>query len=121
METIIGRIWRGRTLASRADEYLAYNAREGVASIAAKRGCLGVQQFRQLRGEVAEFTVISYWRSIEAMRAMHSDDGDALRVAPLPRDQEFLLELPETVEVAELFVNAWSDEAPDLPAPSPPR
>ena len=54
------------------------------------------------------------------MRAMHADDGDPLRVAPLPRDQDYLLELPETVEVAELFVNAWSDEAPELPPPSPP-
>ena len=109
-KSLIGRIWFGRTRADRADEYLDYNAREGVAAIAAKPGCLGVQQFRTIRGDVAEFTVISYWPSIEAMKAMHDDDGDPMRVWPLDRDAEFLLELPEFVEITELFINDWHDD-----------
>lgn len=109
-KSMIGRIWFGRTRADRADEYLDYNAREGVAAIAAKPGCLGVQQFRTIRGDVAEFTVISYWPSIEAMKAMHDDDGDPMRVWPLDRDAEFLLELPEFVEITELFINDWHDD-----------
>jgi hypothetical protein len=39
---------------------------------------------------------------------MHGDDGDPLRVAPLPRDPEFLLELPEYVELIELHANSWT-------------
>ena len=109
-KSMIGRIWFGRTRADRADEYLDYNAREGVAAIAAKPGCLGVQQFRTIRGDVAEFTVISYWPSIEAMKAMHDDDGDPMRVWPLDRDAEFLLELPDFVEITELFINDWHDD-----------
>lgn len=115
--SIVGRIWFGRTRADRADEYLDYNAREGVASIAAKPGCLGVQQFCRIRGDVAEFTVISYWSSIEAMTAMHDDDGGPMRVSHLDRDAEFLLELPDYVEVTELFINHWNDEAAKMPAP----
>ncbi len=110
-KSLIGRIWFGRTPAAKADEYLDYNAREGVASIAAKPGCLGVQQFRQINGDVAEFTVISYWPSIAAMKAMHDDDGDPLRVSHLARDEEFLLEMPEFVELTELFINDWTEEA----------
>jgi hypothetical protein len=109
-KSLIGRIWFGRTRADRADEYLDYNASEGVAAIAAKPGCLGVQQFRTIKGDVAEFTVISYWPSIEAMKAMHDDDGDPMRVWPLDRDAEFLLELPEFVEITELFINDWHDD-----------
>lgn len=112
---MIGRIWFGRTAAARADEYLDYNRREGVASIAAKPGCLGVQQFRRIEGDVAEFTVISYWPSIEAMKAMHDDDGDPLRVSHLDRDEEFLLEMPDFVEITELFVNDWAGKALRLP------
>jgi hypothetical protein len=63
--------------------------------------------FRRMKGDVAEFTVISYWESMQAMRAMHSDGGNVMRVAHLKRDWEFLLELPEFVELTELHVNDW--------------
>ncbi len=104
---MVGRIWRGRTTAQRADEYLGYCFDEGVSAIRRKPGCLGVQFFRRLDGDVAEFTTISYWESIDSMRAMHADRGDPLRVWPLPRDPEFLLELPEYVEVVEVHANWW--------------
>jgi hypothetical protein len=32
-------------------------------------GCLGMQQFRKIEDEVAEFTTMSYWSSMEAMEA----------------------------------------------------
>ena len=107
---MIGRIWTGRTSAERADEYQAYLYPEGVLPIEAKPGCLGFQMFRRVKGDVAEFTTISYWESMEAMRAMHSDDRNVLRVAHLERDPEFLLELPEFVELTELHVNDWQVE-----------
>jgi quinol monooxygenase YgiN len=106
--SLIGRIWRGRTEAARADEYQAYLYPEGVLTIEAKPGCVGVQMFRRIKGDIAEFTVISYWESMEAMGAMHSDGGNVLRVAHLKRDWEFLLELPELVELTELHVNDWT-------------
>jgi hypothetical protein len=68
--------------------------------------------FRQIKGDVAEFTTISYWESQEAMAAMHDgDDGDVLRVHTLERDPDYLLELPERVEVTELYVNDWQLES----------
>ena len=105
--TLIGRIWRGCTEAERADEYQAYLYPEGVLTLEVKPGCVGVQMFRRIKGEIAEFTVISYWESMDAMQAMHSDGGNVLRVAHLKRDWEFLLELPEFVELTELHVNDW--------------
>ena len=109
---MIGRIWRGRTRADRADEYQAYLYPEGVLTIEAKPGCLGVQMFRATRGEITEFTVISYWELMQAMQGMHSDDTEVLRVAHLDRDPEFLLELPEFVELTELHVNDWEELPP---------
>jgi heme-degrading monooxygenase HmoA len=104
---LIGRIWFGRSPKELADEYLTYNYENGVLEIEKKPGNLGVQQFRKIKGDVAEFTVISYWSSMEAMEAMHNDPGDVRRVVHLEKDPDFLLELPEFVEVTELHVNDW--------------
>jgi hypothetical protein len=104
---IVARTSFGRTRREQADEYLKYNYENGVLEVEKKTSCLGMQQFRQLRRDVAEFTTISYWASMEAMEAMHDDDGDVRRVVHLKRDPEFLLELPEFVEVSELYANDW--------------
>lgn len=104
---LIGRIWFGRTRKELADEYLKYNYENGVLEIEKKPGNLGVQLFRKIKGDVAEFTVISYWSSMEAMEAMHDDSGDVRRVAHLEKDPGYLLELPEFVEVTELHANDW--------------
>ena len=105
---IVGRIWSGRTRREVADEYLAYLYEHGVVTIEVKPGNLGVQLFRKFNGDVAEFTVISYWRSYEDMAAMHKGrGGDIRRVAHLEKDPDYLLELPEFVEVTELHVNDW--------------
>ena len=104
---IVARTWFGRTRREQADEYLKYNYENGVLEVEKKPGCLGMQQFRQLRGAVAEFTTISYWVSMEAMEAMHDDDGDVRRVVHLEKDPDYLLELPEFVELSELYANDW--------------
>jgi heme-degrading monooxygenase HmoA len=104
---IVARTWFGRTRREQADEYLKYNYENGVLEVEKKPGCLGMQQFRQLRSDVAEFTTISYWASMEAMEAMHDDDGDVRRVVHLEKDPDYLLELPEFVEVSELYANDW--------------
>jgi hypothetical protein len=71
-------------------------------------GCLGMQLFRRVEGDVAEFTTISYWRDFDAMAAMHPEGTDDIRrVSHLPRDPDFLLELPEFAEVSELHANDW--------------
>ncbi|TWS99610.1 hypothetical protein [Reyranella sp. CPCC 100927] len=106
-KTLIARIWRGCTRAAHADEYLRYSYEHGVMPIERKPGNLGVQLFRKIVGDVAEFTVISYWPSMEAMAAMHSDRGDVRRVWPLEKDPDYLLEMPEFVEIAEVHVNDW--------------
>ena len=72
---LVARTWFGRTRKEFADEYLRYNYGNGVLEVEKKRGCLGMQQLRRkMNGDVAEFTTISYWSSMEAMEAAHSGD-----------------------------------------------
>lgn len=101
---LVARTWRGRTRRGLADEYLKYNYENGVLDIREKPGCLGMRQFRRIKGDVAEFTTISYWESVEAMEAAH---GEGLRPTHLEKNPDYLLGLPESVEVAELHANEW--------------
>ena len=101
---LVERTWFGRTRKEFADEYLRYNYENGVLEVEKKPGCLGMQQFRKIKGDVAEFTTISYWESEGAMEAAH---GDVRRPTHLEKDPDYLLELHESVEVSELHVNDW--------------
>jgi hypothetical protein len=92
------RIWRGRTLRERADEYEAYNYDAGIRPLIER--ALAVQTLREDREHETEFMTISYWESIEAMSRLTG--GDPTRVHHLERDEEFLIELPDRVQVLQL-------------------
>ena len=93
------RIWRGRTRRERADEYEAYNYEVGIKPLIEK--ALGAQTFREDRGDETEFMTVSYWESVEAMGAFTGRDPPAIH--HLPRDPEFLVELPKEVQVLRLL------------------
>ena len=95
MAAHIARIWRGRTTRDKADEYEAYNYEVGVKPLIEK--ALAVQTFREDRATDTEFVTISYWESVEAMSRFTG--GDPTRIHHLPRDAEFLIELPIAVQI----------------------
>jgi hypothetical protein len=66
--------------------------------------------FREDRAEETEFVTISYWESVEAMSRFAGDDPR--RIHHLPRDPEFLIELPGTVQVLEITDLAWPAAGP---------
>ncbi len=97
----IVRIWRGRTSRERADEYERYNYEAGIVPLIDK--ALGVQTFREDREDVSEFMTISYWESVEAMATFTGADPND--VHHLDRDEEFLIELPASVQVLKLLTS----------------
>lgn len=104
----IVRIWRGRTRRADADEYERYNYEVGVKPLIAK--ALGVQSLREDRSDETEFITISYWENLEAMARFTG--GDPTRIHHLPRDPEFLLELPERVQIVQLRVSHGNTGGP---------
>jgi hypothetical protein len=98
----IARIWRGRTTAAKADEYATYLYDHGIRPLEEK--ALGVQLFREDRERESEFVTISYWESVEAMSRFAGDDPK--RIHHLKRDAEFLIELPEGVQVLEMLTSS---------------
>ncbi|NWF62301.1 MAG: antibiotic biosynthesis monooxygenase [Fischerella sp.] len=99
----IARIWHGRTLTSKADEYYAYLKEVGIKKIVSIPGNLGVQVFRRTNGNITEFTVISYWESRDAIREFAGNDIEKARY--LPRDREYLLELEPNVKHFQVLLD----------------
>ena len=98
----IARIWRGRTTRARADEYAAYLYEHGIRPLEEK--ALGVQLLREDRDTDSEFVTISYWESAEAMSRFAGPDPR--RIHNLARDPEFLIEMPDGVQVLTILTSS---------------
>lgn len=94
----IARIWRGRTRPELADAYEAYNYEVGIVPLIEK--AMGVQTLREDRAHETEFVTISYWESVEAMSRFTG--ADPTDIHHLERDPEFLIELPERVQILKI-------------------
>jgi heme-degrading monooxygenase HmoA len=102
---LIARIWSGRTLADKAEEYTRYLCEAGVRKMAAIPGNRGVQMVRRIGAGLAEFQILSYWDSLEAIRRFAGEDYEKVR--HLPRDPEYMVGSEPTVQHFELLVNYW--------------
>lgn len=91
----IARIWRGRTLAAKADAYEAYLFASGISKIRETPGNLGVTVLRRQDGQETEFLVISIWESLDAVKSFAGKDYE--KTVVLDRDREYLLEVEPTV------------------------
>lgn len=92
--TVVAREWKGRVAPARADEYYRL-LMEGVTKLRSIPGSLGVEVMRRSEAGAVEYTVISYWESRKAIEAYAGQDIE--KPHHLPRDREFLLELPTRV------------------------
>lgn len=95
----IARIWRGRTPREKADAYAVYLYEEGIRPLEQK--ALGVQMLREDRETESEFITISYWESVAAMSRFAGPDPT--KIHHLKRDAEFLIELPQGVQVLQFL------------------
>ena len=98
--TVIARIWHGRTLTSKADEYYAYLKEAGINKIEMIEGNLGAQVLRRTEDKTTEFTVISYWESRDAIKKFAGEDIEKTHF--LPKDPQYLLELEPKVKHFEV-------------------
>ena len=97
---MIARLWTGRTKAEDYDTYLAYLEESGVAALHATPGNRGVMVLRLLDGDQAEFSVMSFWDSLDDVKAFAGEDVDAARY--FPDDERFLLDFPPRLKHFEV-------------------
>lgn len=76
-----------------------YQYDEGVSKLAQK--ALGVHMMREDRAAHSAFVTISYWEDFEAMSRYAGDDPS--RIHHLERDAEFLIELPQSIQVLNIL------------------
>ena len=102
----IARVWHGKTLAAKADEYEQYLA-GAIKKFPTIEGNLGYQLMRLDGGPdgdgYVEFQVISYWRSLDSIKAYAG--ADIRRTRDLPRDKEFLVGMEPLVRNYQLRVD----------------
>lgn len=104
-EKLIARIWTGQTLATKAEEYTKYLYETGVRKIEELPGNRGVQMLRIVHEGVADFKVLSYWDSFEAIKRFAGEDYE--KVHHLPNDAEYMVGLTPSVQHFEVIVNKW--------------
>ena len=99
---MIARMWHGVTAAERADEYLDYLNKTGVPDYRETKGNRGVYVLRRIEGDRAHFLTVSFWGSIEEVKAFAGPDPEKARY--YPEDEEFLLEFERQVEHYDVVV-----------------
>ena len=97
---MIARIWRGTTRADRAQAYLEYLRATGLADYSATPGNHGVQVLMRTQGERTDFTLITFWDTLDAVRQFAGDDPEVARF--YPRDDDYLIDRELTVEHHEV-------------------
>jgi len=90
--------------------YAEYLYEEGVKKLRSIKGNLGVQVFRQMHDGIANFITISYWGARDEIKAYAGVDIE--KTHHLPKDPEYLLELPPNVQHFDLLANEWNEDGP---------
>lgn len=115
---MIARIWRGTTLAERAEAYLGYLKGTGIRDYLATPGNRGVLVLRRYRDGLAEYLLISFWESTDAVRGFAGAEVD--RAVYYPEDRDYLLALEPNVDHYEVAAESRSGGSSDqAPRPGP--
>jgi len=96
-EQIILRIWTGRIRTNEQIDYERYILKTGGDSYASTPGNLGFQIVTRDRGDgTTDVTTLSWWASMEAVRAFAGDDPELARY--YPEDDRYLVQRSTHVE-----------------------
>jgi heme-degrading monooxygenase HmoA len=104
-EPLILRRWSSRIRTEDRDEYVSYIKGTGVEDYLGTPGNVGCEMLLRDCGDGStEVSTLSWWRSMEAIRAFAGDDVDRARYYSL--DDRFLIAKPEFVEHHVIVVEA---------------
>jgi hypothetical protein len=104
MRPLITRLWEGSTRAADGDRYLAYLRRTGLADYERAAGNRGVLALRGAEGDRADFLLLTFWDSADAIRGFAGEPIERARF--YPEDDAFLIRRQETVRHLDLVHRA---------------
>ncbi len=92
---MIVRMWHGRVPTEKAKAYRDFLNARAIPDYQSTPGNLAVYILERLEGEVTHFITMTFWESLDAIRAFAGEDVEAAKY--YPEDQDFLLEFEPTV------------------------
>jgi heme-degrading monooxygenase HmoA len=97
IHAVILRKWTGRIRTAQQDEYVEYIAGTGLEDYAKTPGNLGFQMLlRELGDGETEVTTLSWWESMDSIRAFAGATPELARY--YPEDDRYLVQRPLHVE-----------------------
>ena len=104
---MIARTWRGAVRTTDAAAYAAYIDETGMKAYAATPGNQGAYMLTREVGELTEFTTLSFWDSVDAIRAFAGEDYET--AVFYPEDDRYLVERDATCTHYEVASMARRD------------
>ena len=92
---MIVRMWHGRVPSEKARAYREFLNARAIPDYQSTPGNLSVYILERPEGEVTHFITMTFWESLDAIRAFAGDEVEVAKY--YPEDQEFLLEFEPTV------------------------
>jgi heme-degrading monooxygenase HmoA len=87
---MIARTWRGWTSTADADAYVGYLQETGFSEYRETPGNRAAYLLRREEGERTEFVALTFWDSVDAVKAFAGDDVE--QAVFYPEDDRFLVE-----------------------------
>jgi heme-degrading monooxygenase HmoA len=100
---VIVRLWRGWTRREDADAYRAYMTRVALPGYADIPGNRAVYMTSRPDGEREEFTMITVWDTMDAVRAFAGDDPTS--AVFYPEDDRYLVDREWTVTHHDVYAS----------------
>jgi len=104
---MIARTWRGAVRTADAAAYATYIDETGMKAYAATPGNQGAYMLTREVGELTEFTTLSFWDSVDAIRAFAGEDYET--AVFYPEDDRYLVERDATCTHYEVASMARRD------------
>jgi len=92
---MIVRMWHGRVPTEKARAYREFLNARAIPDYQSTPGNLSVYILERPEGEVTHFITMTFWESLDAIRAFAGDDVEVAKY--YPEDQDFLLAFEPTV------------------------
>ena len=92
---MIVRMWHGRVPSEKARAYREFLNARAIPDYQSTPGNLSAYILERPEGGVTHFITMTFWESLDAIRAFTGEDVEAAKY--YPEDQDFLLEFEPTV------------------------
>lgn len=98
---MIARMWHGTVPLEKADEYQRLMREVAIPDYSASEGNVSAFVLRRDEGGMAHFTTLTFWRSLDAIKAFAGEDAAVAKYYNF--DPDFLVELVPHAEHYEAF------------------